>query len=80
MSAEVTKARSHVTFTPKDTDEIVGHMLVGVNVMRYCVTDIIGGLGGSTQGEGWRHIEPFPGNLAEAPCWVQRCDRGWQWL
>lgn len=30
MSAEVTKARSHVTFTPKDTDEIVGYLMVSV--------------------------------------------------
>ena len=29
MSADVTKARSHVTFAPKDTDEVVSILGVG---------------------------------------------------
>lgn len=65
VSAEVTKQRSKVTFSPRDLDEIVSCM---TSDHTHCNTHShpAEGLGGGEEGEGERS-EPIPGDLAEGP-------------
>ena len=65
MSAEVSKARSNVTFAPKDSDEIVSGDCVCVCVCVCCT--YVGCLGDGEKRERWAGPESFPSNLGETP-------------